>query len=157
VKRLRRGRAQAMVEQALVLPIFLLLTIGVIDFSRAIWSYNTVEFLARDGARYGVVPSHSASAIKSHVSSKCGSMLGGTCYYAAPIPSPLPSGSASISVTRGTCGNTSAPVVVTVTYQFQPVPGDPVGLISGGLLAPIALQATSQMYVESAAVGGCAS
>jgi Flp pilus assembly protein TadG len=153
VKRRLRSSGQAMVEYALVLPVFFMLTIGVVDFGRAILAYNTVSFLARDGARYGLVPTHGSSAILAYVSSRCAAMLSNTC-DTPPVPSPLPANAAGISVTRGSCGSTSSPVVVTVTYAFQPASLMIANLWGGGTLP---LQATSQMYVESATTGGCAS
>ena len=46
--------AQTLAEFALIAPLFLLLVFGIIDFSRALQSYVTIEEAARDGARYGV-------------------------------------------------------------------------------------------------------
>ncbi|MHB1417294.1 MAG: TadE family protein [Chloroflexota bacterium] len=42
-------------EFALVLPVFLLLTVVVIDLGRGIYYYNTLSNCAREGARFGVV------------------------------------------------------------------------------------------------------
>ena len=39
-------------ELALLLPVFLVLVFGAIDFGRVIYAYNTVAYAARDGARY---------------------------------------------------------------------------------------------------------
>jgi Flp pilus assembly protein TadG len=142
-----------MVEYALVLPVFLWLAVGVVDFGRAIWEYNTVAFLARDGAHFASIPTHSTSDINSHVRGLCMTMLSQTC-YTPPLPSPLPASTAAISVTRGTCGSTSSPAVVTVTYQFQAASLMIADLWGGGALR---LQASSTMYVEAAPAGGCAS
>lgn len=153
VIRRSRSRGQSMVEYALVLPVFFMLTIGVVDFSRGILAYNTASYLARDGARYGVSPSHGTNAIESYVSGRCAAMLSNAC-NTPPLPSPLPANAAGISVTRGTCGSTSSPVVVTVMYAFQPTTLMIANLWGGGTLA---LQASSQMYVENTTSGGCAS
>lgn len=51
----RRERGQAMVEFALVLPIFLLVLLGVFDFGRAIYAYNAVANAAREGARTAII------------------------------------------------------------------------------------------------------
>lgn len=48
-------RAQAIVEFALVLPVFLLITLGLIDLSRAVWQENTLAYAAREGTRYAIV------------------------------------------------------------------------------------------------------
>jgi hypothetical protein len=52
VKRTRRGeRSQALLEFALVSPVLLLLTFGIIDFGRAIYFYVTIDSAAHDLAR----------------------------------------------------------------------------------------------------------
>lgn len=48
-------RGQALVEFALILPILVLLLVGVLDFGRAIYAYNTVNNAARQGARLAIV------------------------------------------------------------------------------------------------------
>ena len=50
-----RGRGQALVEFALVLPILLLLIFGIIDAGRLIYTYNTVSNSARNAARVAIV------------------------------------------------------------------------------------------------------
>jgi TadE-like protein len=50
--RKRRGeRSQAMTEFALVAPVLLLLTFGIIDFGRALYFYSLAGNAAREGAR----------------------------------------------------------------------------------------------------------
>jgi Flp pilus assembly protein TadG len=55
--RIRRdgSRGQALVEFALVVPIFVLLLVGLFDIGRAVWNYNTVANAAREAARVAVV------------------------------------------------------------------------------------------------------
>jgi len=50
-----RPRGQALVEFALVLPIFLIMLMAVVDIGRAIWAQNSVAAAAREGARYAIV------------------------------------------------------------------------------------------------------
>ncbi|MEN8260691.1 MAG: TadE family protein, partial [Pseudomonadota bacterium] len=45
-------RGIAIVEFAIVLPILLLLMLGVAEFGRAFFQYNTLTKAVRDGARY---------------------------------------------------------------------------------------------------------
>jgi Flp pilus assembly protein TadG len=135
-----RQRGQAVIEYAIAASVFLLLTVGVIDAGRAIWAYNTVAYLARDGARFGTIPSHSSIDIQNYVTSRCGTLLDGTCIVPAP--------------TRGVCGIPSSPVIVIVKYPFHAVSPLIANLWGGGSLT---LQAASQMYVEQAPAGGCAS
>jgi len=48
-------RGQAMVEFALVVPIFLLLLMSLLDFGRVIYAQHTINQDAREGARKGAV------------------------------------------------------------------------------------------------------
>jgi Flp pilus assembly protein TadG len=49
----RTEHAQTMVEFALVFPIILLITYGIIEFGRMMFIYAAVTNSAREGARYG--------------------------------------------------------------------------------------------------------
>ncbi len=50
-----RGRGQALVEFALVLPIIVLLVLGLLDLGRAVFSYNTLSQAARQATRTAMV------------------------------------------------------------------------------------------------------
>lgn len=54
-KKLRDEDGQAMVEFALVLPIFLLIVCGIIDFGWLFYNQLAVNNICREGARYAVV------------------------------------------------------------------------------------------------------
>ena len=51
----RRGRGQAMVEFALIAPIFFLLLFSIIEFGRAVYYIQMLNNAAREGARYAIV------------------------------------------------------------------------------------------------------
>ncbi len=51
----RREEAQSLVEFALILPMFLILLFGVIDFGLGLRAYVTLSSATREGARYGIV------------------------------------------------------------------------------------------------------
>ena len=51
----RRSHGQALVEFALVIPIFLILLMAVFDLGRAVFAYNSVTNAAREGARLAIV------------------------------------------------------------------------------------------------------
>ena len=51
----RSERGQSLVEFALVLPIFLVLVLGIIDFGLGLKSWITITNAAREGARYAAV------------------------------------------------------------------------------------------------------
>jgi Flp pilus assembly protein TadG len=51
----RRPRGQAMVEFALILPVFLLLAVGMLEFARAWNLHQVMTDAAREGARRAVL------------------------------------------------------------------------------------------------------
>ena len=48
-------RGQTLVEFALILPVFVLLLVGIFDFGRAVYAFNTINQAAREGARLAIV------------------------------------------------------------------------------------------------------
>jgi Flp pilus assembly protein TadG len=63
LRRDRRGRGQALVEFALVIPIFLLLLVAIFDMGRAVFAYNTLTNAAREGARIAIVNQYKPSVL----------------------------------------------------------------------------------------------
>jgi Flp pilus assembly protein TadG len=63
-RRSHRGRGQALVEFALVIPIFLLLLVALFDLGRAVFAYNTLTNAAREGARMAIVNQYEPSIIQ---------------------------------------------------------------------------------------------
>ena len=59
-----RGRAkgQSLVEFSLVLPVFLLILAGMVDFGVGLYSDITIANAAREGARLGVTMPYSSSS-----------------------------------------------------------------------------------------------
>jgi Flp pilus assembly protein TadG len=55
LRRLNRNKGQGLVEMALVLPIFLLLVMGIVDFGMGMRAYVTVNNSSREGARFAIV------------------------------------------------------------------------------------------------------
>ena len=53
---MRRGtRGQVVVESALAVTAFLVLLLGVLDFGRAFFTWQTLATVSREGARWGIV------------------------------------------------------------------------------------------------------
>jgi len=50
-----RGAGQALVEFALVLPLFLLMLFAIVDIGRVIWANDNLANAAREGARWASV------------------------------------------------------------------------------------------------------
>ena len=49
------GRGQSLVEFAIMIPVFLLMSVVVFDLGRAVYYSSTVHNAAREAARYGIV------------------------------------------------------------------------------------------------------
>ena len=49
------SRGQALVEFALVVPLFLLLLFGILDLGRGVFAYNTIQNAAREAVRLAIV------------------------------------------------------------------------------------------------------
>ena len=55
LKKVKREDGQAMVEFALILPVFLLILCGIIDFGWLFYNQLSLNNACREGARYAVV------------------------------------------------------------------------------------------------------
>jgi Flp pilus assembly protein TadG len=63
MKRAPRSGA-ALVEFALTVPFLLMMTMGVVDFSRYLNTWNVAETVARDGCRYGATITNDSTGTK---------------------------------------------------------------------------------------------
>jgi hypothetical protein len=57
----RHGRGQALVEFALVIPLFLAIVFGIIDLGRGVWAADTAAHAASEAARFAIVHGGSAN------------------------------------------------------------------------------------------------
>jgi Flp pilus assembly protein TadG len=122
-RRGRRTRGQSLVEFALILPLFLLLLAGMIDFGLGLYSYMTIINAARDGARLGSTACAAATpACSAAISSRVTAGAGGlsvavtpTCKTSATATPP----NATVSCDSGSAkGGGSVTVTVQYTYQM---------------------------------------
>jgi TadE-like protein len=109
----RRGktRGQAMVEFAIILPVFILLLVGIFDFGRVVWVNNTLATAAREAARYAVV--HGSKSTCPVGPAPVGTFIpvpGPTCLH------PSPSRDGIKDVAQNWAAGTSASVTVHVCY-----------------------------------------
>jgi Flp pilus assembly protein TadG len=123
----RRTRGQALVEFALVIPLFLVLVFGLIDIGRLVYVNNAVAQGAREAARWGSVQNRSQTpASRLTVGDRAlGAMAA------------VPGATTSVSCERGgtsltTC-RTNDTLVVTVqspVSMLTPVIGQLVGTVT---------------------------
>ena len=117
----RKEKGQAMVEAALVIPLFIIILVGIIDFG---WIYShqlMVNNLSRDGARYAVVhygESNLTDKVTAHVQG------------AATVidPNDLTVAVAAASGDIGVTVSTDLPVLTPLTDIF--VPGETILITS---------------------------
>jgi Flp pilus assembly protein TadG len=67
--RQERTRGQALVEFALIIPIFVLLLVGIFDLGRGVYAWSTLNNAAREGTRQAIVdqtPAHIRSRAADH-------------------------------------------------------------------------------------------
>ncbi len=135
----RRERAQSVLEFALVVPLFLLLIFGLIDFARLLFTYASLSNGAREMtadttcARQLDTGSTTCTSGVSTTYGPCGLPLqSGTC----PLGQPPQDGLVQVSV--------------TYTFQFNPLFQNRLqGIVDVSFMRPSAvLTTTARAYVE---------
>ncbi len=132
----RRARGQSLVEFALVVPVFLMIAFGTIDFGLAFDASMNITSAAREGARFGVT-NPSTSAITTKVRDVAGNLnnsrltISVSCRTAAGAACPG-------GMSGATTGTT---LVVTVNYSYPMITPIAFGTV-------IPLSSTAQMRVE---------
>ena len=115
-------RSQALIEFALVSPVLLLLTFGIIDIGRAVFYYDTVHHAAREGARTAVRASDGLPANADVLATVASQIIG------APVSAPCPQGPVTSALPPGNSAwlyitEPSPPAVV----ETSPPPNAPGG------------------------------
>ena len=109
-----------MVEFALILPVFMLVLSGVLDFGFLLYSRMTVINAAREGARSAVIapdPTTIPSVAHGKVLSVSGGLTAGYLTTSTSCVAIKTSGSCSFATT--TSSQAGDAVAVTVTYQYH--------------------------------------
>jgi hypothetical protein len=145
-----KERAQTFLEFALVFPIVLLITYGIIEFGRMVFIYAAVTGSAREGARYGAAAGVGVNGFIQYADCKGirdavhkASLLVTIPdsdilihYDRGPVPAPgTPTIVANTCETlRPSAGSKNDPIkmgdriVVSVTAQFSPLIGEFLGV-----------------------------
>lgn len=80
IQQRRKEEGQDLVEYALVLPLFILLMLGIVEFSLLYLQYSTIANAAREGARAGIVMPNELcdqACLDAHVEAAAMSMITG--------------------------------------------------------------------------------
>ena len=108
-----KPRGQAMVEFALVIPVFILLMIGLFDFGRVVWVNDTLATASREAVRYAIVHGGSDSNLCPVGPPAALTVIP---VASASCPYPSPSRQAIKNVAQKWAAGTSADVTVHVCY-----------------------------------------
>ena len=133
-----RREGQSLVEFAVVLPVFLLILAGILDFGLGLYSQMTVINAAREGARLGVVEPGNITDIQDRVDAMTGGL--DKTRLTVTVSCLRPSGSSFVACS-GTQWVSNDAVRVQVDYSYK-------------LLWPLALgnsldlSSTVQMRIE---------
>lgn len=125
--RLRDERGSELIEFGLVSMLFFMLLFGIMEFSRAIWVYDSVAHAAKEGARYAIVRgaesgrTAAAEDVETYVRSRATGMTGLT-----------------VATTWEPDKQPGSVVQVRVESPFEPVVG---------FLPTIRLSSTSRMVI----------
>jgi hypothetical protein len=133
-----RQRGQSLVEVALVVPVLLLIFMGIFDFGRAIFAYNSVAEAARNGSRVAIVNQTAADICQVVAERATGLGLPTMC---AGSPS-----SVGVWIDGSDCigDETGCEQIVRVNYLIRAITP-----IIGNFIGPITLTSTSRVHVES--------
>jgi len=123
-------RGQSLVEFALILPLFLVIVFGIVDFGMAFHSYITVTNAAREGARLGVV-----QATEAQITDKV--------YAASDLNDEDTNMTITVTNAQGAPGSS---VVVDVDYEYELI--TPLGGLLGWLDKSIKMSSTADMRLE---------
>ena len=133
---------QALVEFALVMPIFLLIVLGVIEVSRAVWQENTLAYAAREGTRYAIVHGSAGDPVAFPGSHQA--VIDTVRRAALGVPNvdvvvswPDPKGATA-------CYDRGCRVVVEASANFVPLPSQ---YLTGGIFS-IRLRAGSMLVIQ---------
>jgi Flp pilus assembly protein TadG len=111
-KRPRRQKGIAMVEYALVFPIFFMLVFGFVQFSLMLFTFNNATYASRVAVRYAVV--HGSTADYSCTSTDISNIV-------SPLLWGAPSGGTTITTTWSPNNTPGSTVSISVAVQYKPL------------------------------------
>src|SRR6476620_8735411 len=117
-----RSRGQSLVEFALVLPVFLLILMGIVDFGMAVYKFNGVSQAAREIARVtSVHPCAGATPCAPGSSTQTADVVKIQKGLIPGLTSPTFACVDNAGVVSPTCDFSKDSVQVTVTAPYKPV------------------------------------
>jgi Flp pilus assembly protein TadG len=148
----KRERAQSLVEFCLIIPVFLILVFGVIDFGMGLRAYITVAQATREGARFAAI-GNPAGTFVSGGSGECNgstttTTVGRVCSTLGGLPL---TNISTVGVTYPSGNSPGNPVHVAVSYSYKyitPLSGLVNFFSAGSLGSAISISASTDMRLE---------
>jgi hypothetical protein len=109
-----RSRGQALVETALILPVFLALLLGIVDMGRAVWATTSLASAAREAARFAIVHGGNANTPCPVGPWDPATIRAVTADASCPYPSPSKQSIIDAATSAAIAGGSN--VTVTVCY-----------------------------------------
>jgi Flp pilus assembly protein TadG len=122
----RSAAGQSLVEVALVLPVLLIILLGIFDFGRAVFAFNTLSNSARAAARVAIVNQSPAAIAAKGKQAAIG----------------LDPNTVDVTSSHD-CDLIGCTASVTVAHQWRAITP-----IIGSLIGPIDLESTTDMPIE---------
>ena len=135
-------RGQALVEFALIIPVFILLVMGIFDLGRAVYGYNTVNNAAREAARVAIV-----DQTQAHIEDEAVKQAVGLGLSATDVT--IDYRSQSTPLVAGSCTQLQINCIANVRVDYSYQAATP---IIGNLVGTIAIKGESQFPIESVCV-----
>lgn len=135
----RDDAAQALVELALILPVFMMLVVGLLDVSRAVFQENTLAYAAREGTRYAIVHGSASSAPQGPSSTSTTDIVNAVTNATIGVQN------VTVTVTYpDSCNDRGCRVQVDATAPFTPMGSD---WITNGVLS-VTLRGGSLLVIQ---------
>jgi Flp pilus assembly protein TadG len=129
-----RARGIGVVEFALASLLFFPITLGTIDFGRAIFQYSELTNAVREGARYGKVNPTDTAGIRTRITD-----------YAQGITI----GTVTTSPSASPCDPGLCRLTVTANFQFNAITTGLINALLGGAVpASFTISSTATVEVE---------
>jgi Flp pilus assembly protein TadG len=141
-----RSRGQALVEFALVVPIFILVLVGIMDLGRAVYYSSTLNNAAREGARLGITDQMCKDIYDKTRTHSVG--VGSSVVVTIQVLNPDASLKATCPATPSSTDYVSGALgdFIDVTVTFSYTAATP---IIGNLVGTIGLKGESKFVIES--------
>lgn len=134
------SRGQTLAEFALVLPVLLLVMMGILDFGRAVFAYNTLSNAARDGARVAIVDQTVVGGIPAGAQRAADQATGLGVDPSTDVVVEYKQPGGTVDCPNHSLGCTAS---VAVSHEFTAITP-----IIGNILGPIDLEASTVLEIE---------